>query len=325
MKALGNVPADMIGTCMDDLTAADEPELPEAGTALHDDLPEPVSAVRSVRIIRIIPAAAAACLLIGVFAAVYPKLRIQTPEITEPPAAIVTTETTAQNTPETTAVTVYTTAVSQKATYRTTAETVSQIVTETVTDVFTDPVETQPDTVSELQPQTEATMISTAITETAPQQPDTMTVPLWKGSVSNSSSELIIDEAPNFSCLFRPLPFEQPDPFFELSNQYESLREEFSIPQDFDLTQEPLLDITIITGYKDTAITGCRYTQNGLNLTVSYLKTNEISEYTVRYAIPLPENLKVEPENCTVEYVALTDEDAYQALLTDSLSFELDH
>ena len=92
-----------------------------------------------------------------------------------------------------------------------------------------------------------------------------------------------------------------------------------------DLTQEPLLDITIITGYKNTAVTGCRYTQNGLKLTVSYLKTNEISDYTVRYAIPIPENLTVEPENCTVEYVAMTDESEYQALLTDSLCFELDH
>lgn len=271
--------------------------------------------------------AIAACIVLLISAAIYPKLRIQTPEITEPPAAIVTTETTAQTAAETTTMTVYatyTTAVRQDATHQTTAETVSQTVTETVTDAFTDPVETQTDSVSELQPQTEPTMISTAITETVQQQSETMTVPLWKGSVS-SPSELIIDEEPNFSCLFRSFPFEQPDPFFEIPSQYDRLREEFSIPQDFDLTQEPLLDITIITGYKDTAITGCRYTQTGLNLTVSYLKTNEISEYTVRYAIPLPENLTVEPENCTVEYVALTDESEYQALLTDSLSFELDH
>lgn len=271
--------------------------------------------------------AIAACIVLLISAAIYPKLRMQTPDITEPPAAIVTTETTAQTAAETTTMTVYatyTTAVRQDATHQTTAETVSQTVTETVTDAFTDPVETQTDSVSELQPQTEPTMISTAITETVQQQPETMTVPLWKGSVS-SPSELIIDEEPNFSCLFRSFPFEQPDPFFEIPSQYDRLREEFSIPQDFDLTQEPLLDITIITGYKDTAVTGCRYTQNGLNLTVSYLKTNEISEYTVRYAIPLPENLTVEPENCTVEYVALTDESEYQALLTDSLSFELDH
>ena len=269
--------------------------------------------------------AIAACIVLLISAAIYPKLRIQTPEITEPPAAIVTTETTAQTAAETTAVTVYTTAVSMKTTHRTTAETVSQTVTETVTDAFTDPVETQTDSVSELQPQTEPTMISTAITETVQQQPDTMTVPLWKGSVSGSPSDIILDEIPDFSCLFRRLPLEQPDPFFEISSQYELLREEFSIPQDFDLTKEPLLDITIITGYKNTAVTGCRYTQNGLNLTVSYLKTNEISEYTVRYAIPLPDNLTVEPENCTAEYVALTDEDAYQALLTDSLIFELDY
>ena len=271
--------------------------------------------------------AIAACIVLLISAAIYPKLRIQTPEITEPPAAIVTTETTAQTAAETTTMTVYatyTTAVRQDATHQTTAETVSQTVTETVTDAFTDPVETQTDSVSELQPQTEPTMISTAITETVQQQSETMTVPLWKGSVS-APSELIIDEEPNFSCLFRRFPFEQPDPFFAFSDQYECLREEFSIPQDFDLTQEPLLDITIITGYKDTAITGCHYTQNGLKLTVSYLKTNEISEYTVRYAIPLPENLTVEPENCTVEYVALTDESEYQVLLTDSLSFELDY
>ena len=269
--------------------------------------------------------AAAACIVLLIAAAVYPKLRMQTPEITEPPAATVTTETTVQNTAETTAVTMYTTAVRQDATHQTPAETVSQTVTETVTDAFTDPVETQTDSVSELQPQTEPTMISTAITETVQQQPDTMTVPLWKGSVSGSPSDIILDEIPDFSCLFRRLPLEQPDPFFEISSQYELLREEFSIPQDFDLTKEPLLDITIITGYKNTAVTGCRYTQNGLNLTVSYLKTNEISEYTVRYAIPLPDNLTVEPENCTAEYVALTDEDAYQALLTDSLIFELDY
>ena len=55
------------------------------------------------------------------------------------------------------------------------------------------------------------------------------------------------------------------------------------------------------------------------------ISTNEVSEYTVRYAIPLPENLTVEPENCTVEYVTVTDESEYQALLTDSLSFELDY
>ena len=279
---------------------------------------------RRPKLMRFFPAIAA-CLVIGIFAAVYPKLRMQTPEITEPPAATVTTETTVQNTAETTAVTMYTTAVRQDATHQTTAETVSQTVTETVTDAFTDPVETQTDSVSELQPQTEPTMISTAITETVQQQPDTMTVPLWKGSVSGSPSDIILDEIPDFSCLFRRLPLEQPDPFFEISSQYELLREEFSIPQDFDLTKEPLLDITIITGYKNTAVTGCRYTQNGLNLTVSYLKTNEISEYTVRYAIPLPDNLTVEPENCTAEYVALTDEDAYQALLTDSLIFELDY
>ena len=50
---------------------------------------------RRPKLMRFLPAIAA-CLVIGIFAAVYPKLRMQTPEITEPPAAIVTAETTAQ-------------------------------------------------------------------------------------------------------------------------------------------------------------------------------------------------------------------------------------
>ena len=287
--------------------------------------------------------AAAACIVLLIAAAVYPKLRIQTPEITEPPesvAEVITTTTSVSESAEHSEtqpaiLPIQTTFAPVTVTANTTAYISTSIaISETAVQTATELPETNAHT--ETEPLTTKQPISTKPQQTT--QPTTteitlpvttalqsITVPLWKGSVSNSPSELIIDEAPNFSCLFRRLPFEQPDPFFELPSQYELLREEFSIPQDFDLTQEPLLDITIITGYKDTAITGCRYTQNGLNLTVSYLKTNEISEYTVRYAIPLPENLTVEPENCTVEYVALTDEDAYQALLTDSLSFELDH
>ncbi len=279
----------------------------------------------------------AACLILIISAAIYPKLRIRTPEITEPPesvAEVITSTTTAPEFAEytetqTATSPIQTTFDSVTVTVNTTASlATSATATETDTPAATEPPETEQFKAEQSVNTKPIQTIPSIITEitlpmTTTQQ--SITVPLWKGSVSNSPSELIIGEAPNFGCLFRRLPFEQPDPFFELPSQYELLREEFSIPQDFDLTQEPLLDITIITGYKDTAITGCHYTQNGLKLTVSYLKTNEISEYMVRYAIPLPENPTVEPENCTAEYVALTDEDAYQALLTDSLSFELDH
>ena len=269
--------------------------------------------------------AIAAGIVLLIAAAVYPKLRIQIPEPTEPPAATVTTETPAHDTAETTAVTVYTTAVSRTTAHSAAGTTAIPVLTETVPVPETNPDPVQTDIQTENRQETEQAIVTTVMTETEPQQSETMTVPLWKGNTLCSASEIIIDEEPNFSCLFRRFPFEQPDPFFALDGQYEILREEFSIPQDFDLTQEPLLDITIITGYKNTAVTGCRYTQNGLNLTVSYLKTDEISAYTVRYAIPLPENLTVEPQNCTVEYVAVTDESEYQALLTDSLCFELDH
>ncbi|MBR6718598.1 MAG: hypothetical protein IKI77_09700 [Oscillospiraceae bacterium] len=283
---------------------------------------------RRIMLIRTLPAIAA-CLVIGLTAAIYPKLRTQTPEITEPPAAIVTTaatvRSTAETTAETTAVTSPTTAVSRTTARSATGATEIPVLTETVAVTDTEPDPVQTDIRTESRQETEPAIVTTVMTETEPQHSETLTVPLWKGDTLCSASEIIIDEEPNFSCLFRRLPFEQPDPFFALTGQYEILREEFSIPQDFDLTQEPLLDITIITGYRDTAVTGCRYTQNGLKLTISYLKTNEVSEYTVRYAIPLPENLTVEPQNCTAEYVAVTDKSEYQALLTDSLCFELDH
>ncbi len=281
--------------------------------------------------------AAAACIVLLIAAAVYPKLRIQTPEITEPPksaAEVITSTTTAPEYAEYTETQTATSPIqtafdSVTVTVNTTASlATSATATETDTPAATEPPETEQFKAEQsvnTKPLQTTPSIITEITLPMTTTQQSITVPLWKGSVSNSPSELIIDEEPNFGCLFRRLPFEQPDPFFEIPSQYDRLREEFSIPQDFDLTQEPLLYITIITGYKDTAITGCHYTQNGLKLTVSYLKTNEISEYTVRYAIPLPENLTVEPENCTVEYVTVTDESEYQALLTDSLSFELDY
>ena len=285
----------------------------------------------------------AACLILIISAAIYPKLRIRTPEITKPPesvAEVITTTTSVSESAEHSEtqpaiLPIQTTFAPVTVTANTTAYISTSIaISETAVQTATELPETNAHTETEplttkqpisTKPQQTTQPTTTEITLPVTTASQSITVPLWKGSVSNSSSKLIIDEEPNFSCLFRRLPFEQPDPFFELSNQYERLREEYSIPQDFDLTQEPLLDITIITRYKDTAITGCHYTQNGLKLTVSYLKTNEVSEYMVRYAIPLPDNLTVEPENCTVEYIAVTDESEYQALLTDSLIFELDY
>lgn len=92
--------------------------------------------------------AVAACIVLLISAAIYPKLRSQTPEITEPPAAIVATETTAQNSANTTAGTMYTTVVNQKVTRQTTTIINSQIVTETVTAASTThnspPIQTVP-------------------------------------------------------------------------------------------------------------------------------------------------------------------------------------
>ena len=125
--------------------------------------------------------AIAACIVLLIAAVIYPKLRIQTPEITEPPAATVTTETTAQNTAETTAVTMYTTAVRQDATHRTTAETVSQTVTETVTAAVTKQ-DAAPVSQSGTEPVivTKQATISAEVTETTAQPKQTIPITVRK-------------------------------------------------------------------------------------------------------------------------------------------------
>ena len=65
---------------------------PEQFILMMNDLPDAVivsansPAVKQKHIIRYLIPAAAACLVIGLAAAVYPKLRMHTPDVTEPPA-----------------------------------------------------------------------------------------------------------------------------------------------------------------------------------------------------------------------------------------------
>lgn len=295
--------------------------------------------------------AVAACVVLLIAAVIYPKLRTQTPE-TVPPAVVTetTTRTTSwqesiaftTTTPEPQTSTAQMTALSASVTSRTaktsvmvTMHTTSQTSDVTASTGTTTPCQTaasekteppqtdQPANTTQKQTKTlihtDITTITT-ITTNAP-QPEPLIVPLWKGAVIGS----IYEGEPLFNCSFQLFSSIQPDPFFGLSNPYDLLREEFEIPQEYDLEQDSFMEISVTTAYKETAITGCRYTQNGLTLTVAYLENDVFSNQTIRYAIPIPENLTILPENCNAEYIAVTDESEYQALLTDSLIFELDY
>ena len=302
--------------------------------------------------------AVAACFVALTAAVLYPKLRTQTPEIIPPPA--VGTETTTRTTscqestafttaaPESKTSTTQTTAhpasvtsrtatTAMTVTVHTTAQTTQSTASvgttaprQTAASERTEPQQTdQPATTTQKQTKapvhTGSTNVTT-VTTTEP-QPVTIEVPLWTGYIIDESS--IWDEVPgegkmDFQSWFRVFPSVQPDPFFGLSDQYELFYEEFSVPQEFDLTQNRCLEITIQTAYTKTAVIGCRYTQNGLTLTVAYLEGGGFANQNIRYAIPLPDELNVLPENCCAEFVPVTDETEYQALLTNSLTVEMD-
>ena len=286
--------------------------------------------------------AVAACIVLMISAAVYPKLRTQTPEIVSSPTVVseTTVATTTQQertdfttaTPESKSSTTQTTAHPASVTSRTTTtatvtmHTTAQNTLATASVGTTAPRQTaapertetpqtdQPATTTQKQT-TKPVLIGsttvTTVTTTAP-QPEPLTVPLWTGYVIYPGG--IWDEPPYFHSSFRWLP----------SNQYEFLREEFDIPPEFDLTQNQCLEITIQTAYAKAAIVGCHYKENGLTFTIGYLENSRFTDQILRYAIPVPENLSVSPDSCIAKYVEMTDEEMYQALLTNSLTVEMD-
>ena len=239
--------------------------------------------------------AAAACIALLIAAAFYPKLRIQTPEITEPPAEIVTTETTAQADAGTTALTVYTTVVSRKATRRTTAETVSQIVTETVTAAVTvqETVLTVPET--HKQPETVPPPVTTAIhpvtlaetTDVRIQDtPETFpadaivkepisTLPVIKVHWSRQETALLDPQEPYIR--FR----------FMHSTPNESA---FPFDSSFDPAQQPYIIVNAETDYKNAALYGGTLTPSGLLLHFVCLLPQD-STTALHYAIPMPDGI----------------------------------
>lgn len=252
--------------------------------------------------------AAAACIVLLIAAAVYPKLRIQTPEITEPPAATITTETTAQNTAETTAVTMYTTAGSQKATHRTTAETVSQIVTETVTAAMTEqdsaPVlqnETKPVTA------TKQTAVSAEVTETTalPKQTIPITVRKYTRSIPerpNSGGYARGDDTPPPGTPESPNESVTPpvaeEPKAEIKDYFDYYTVSF-----YDITA----DAALLSGQYDGRILSLQF----LRLEYDPADGIPLIEETVELQLDLPENLKGHIEEVRADVSVTTDAAAF--------------
>ena len=254
--------------------------------------------------------AAAACIVLLIAAAIYPKLRMQAPEITEPPAATVTAETTAQTTAETTAVTV---SVSMKTTHRTTAETVSQTVTETVTAAVTKqdtaPVQTAPVSQSGTEPVTvtKQATISAEVTETTAQPKQTIPITVRKYTRS-------IPERPNggeYMCGDDTPPPGTPESPDEPVTPPVSEEPKAEIKDYFDYYTVSFYDSTadaaLLSGQYDGRILSLQF------LRLEYDPADEIPliEETVEFQLDLPEDLKGHIDEVRADVSVTTDAAAF--------------
>lgn len=287
--------------------------------------------------------AIAACIVLLISAAIYPKLRIQTPEITAPLESMTEVITTTTTAPEfaghsetQTITSLIQTAVSSgTVTVNTTASAavsaaITEIDTSVQTDASTDAKPPQTDvTIYTDSPKTDAPITQTAVTiettalteqhiETTTHsvipviiEDPTIEIPLWKGMVEYPEST----HEEHLYCRFS----------FSTDDMDAWMRTRYGIPQDFDLTQNQCLLIEIDTAYSDAVIIGCRQTPNGLTLIVAYLDDGITLNKTIHYAMPIPDDMTLEPDNCNANYLELTDEELIQEMEKDKLKLKTEN
>lgn len=287
--------------------------------------------------------AIAAGIVLLIAAAVYPKLRIQIPEPTEPPESVAEIITTTTSVPElaehsetqTATSPIQTSFASATVTVNTTASVavsaaITEIDTSVQTDASTDAKPPQTDvTIYTDSPKTDAPITETAVTiettafteqhiETTDSsgipaiiEDPTIEVPLWKGIIMypESIAEPHLDSHVSLC-----------------TGDIDAwMRTLYGIPQDFDLTQNQCLLIEIDTAYSDAVIIGCRQTPNGLTLIVAYLEDGTKLNKTIHYAMPIPDNMTLEPDNCNANYLEMTDEELIQEMEKDKLKLKTEN
>ena len=292
--------------------------------------------VKSIHWYQVTAIAAGIVLLIA--AAVYPKLRMQVPEVTEPPVTAVTTaavttvseqttgtltasakvqtteaRTSLTRTQTTATITAYTTAVTSP------EETAVQPTETAPPDTeapATEPAQTERSAETIVPKQTE-TAVSTGLssaqttagTTAAETQP--VTVPVWRGSLFPASAPSDVSEI-KISCRFQLCS----------SDISDRKRREYGIPQNYDLRKHQCLLIEIQSGYTAVAVLGGELTPEGLVLNVAFLDQNpDIA--SVNCAVPLPDDFTVDPKNCRVETVILTDSEEFQEMRVENPVIEI--
>ena len=309
---------------------------PEQFILMMNDLPDSVIDSANSPVVRpkhkigyMIPAVAA-CFIALIAAAVYQKLRIQTPESTEPPAATVTAGTTAQNTAETTAVTMYTTAVSMKTTHRTTADTVSQTVTVTVTVTPTTQGSAPVQTVSVMQNETMPDTETAWRTETKPNtdltdQTIRSTInPNEPNEDETTQSEPIIEQSIS-------VPVLRSEPVFTAANQEiqevscefreateEDLQKWGNEATEFDRSAYKLICATISGCCQDAVIVYGTIMNDDCQLLIAYLNEHNVSDpIEVRYLMAFPIEMEIQVDNLHTNMSQVLGETFFQTLIEE--------
>lgn len=280
--------------------------------------------------------AIAACIVLLVSAAVYPKLRTRTPEITEPLYPV--TATTVMKEIQTTTYAAQTTALTTEFAAFTNTQTetssFSVIVTESATviqteiDVSTEPLQNdetntvnQQNTETALATVTEPSVVTTVLvesqepvtlqsagtTQTVPADvPERVTVPIWKGVIEYPESASDPNALPYISCRFSSFEPSTINP--EPDN---SICMEYGIPQEYDLTDHQCLLIHIESDYASTAVMGGELTKDGLVLKIACLNPKARTNNVLHFAAAIPSYLPIEPESCRAEYLIYDAEDEF--------------
>ena len=280
--------------------------------------------------------AIAACIVLLISAAIYPKLRIQTPEIAVSPESVaeaITTTTVPQSAAcsetQTTISPIQTSFASATVTVNTTASGAAlTTVTETVAPTATNPAQTDAAVVTD-PPKTDAPITQTAVaiettalTEQHIETTDnsgipviiedpTIEIPLWKGMVEYPES---VSEPHLYSRFSRGT-----------GDMDAWMRTLYGIPQDYDLTQKHCLLVEIDTAYSNAVIIGCKPVPNGLTLIVAYLDDGKELNKTIHYAMPIPDNMTLEPDNCNADYLEMTNEELIQEMEKDKLRLKTEN
>lgn len=309
---------------------------PEQFILMMNDLPDAVIDSANSPIVKqkhkfwyIIPAVAA-CFIALIAAAIYPKLRIQTPEITEPVSKIITTETTAQTAAETTTMTVYatyTTAVRQDATPQTTAETVSQIVTVTVTVTPTTQGSAPVQTVSVMQNETMPDTETAWRTETKPNTDltdQTISSTINPNENETTQAEPIIEQSIS-------VPVLRSEPVFTEANQeaqevtckfHEATEEDLRTWGDeairFDRSAYKLICATISGYCQDAVIVRGTIMSDDCQLLIAYLNEHNASDpIEVRYLMAFPIEMEIQVDNLHTNMSQVLGETFFQTLIEE--------